>query len=153
MTHLHHPGSVRNYILATFLKNYKRIEPFCFWPNDKFYGKFESELKAVLDWEHTTIIIASEKGTTPYGGPFTLQSEDRIYGWAIGSLVPNKPIIYSLYVARDKQGLGYAHRMIELLYTHLKQPKEIQMCWPTRQTFNAVKTILKPRARLYVDTN
>ena len=153
MNNLNKLGSVRNYILATFLKNYKRIEPFYFWPNDKFYKKFESDFKAILDWDRAIVIIASEKGTTPYGGPFTLESEDRIYGWAIGSLVPNKPLIYSLYVAKDKQGFGYARRMIEMLYTHLESPNEIQMVYPTRNTFNAVRSILRGRARIFVDIN
>ena len=152
MTDLYKPGSVRNYVLATFLKNYKRIEPYYFWPNDKFYKKFEYDLKAILDWDRSIIVICSEGGgTTPYGGPFTLKSEDRIYGWALGSLVPNKPIIYSLYVAKEKQGQGYARRMIELLYNNLKQPTEVQMVWPTRQTFNAVRSILRGRARIFVD--
>ena len=146
------PRSVRNYIIQSFLKNYKSSEPQFFWPNAKYYGKYEPEIKAVLDSPDSTIIVSSKnEGTVPHGGPFTLENEDIVYGWALGSLKDEIPCIYSLYVTKDKRRQSYGRRMIELLYTHLKKPPKVQLVYPTRQTFNAVKTILWGRCRVYVD--
>ena len=108
MTYSIKEGSVRNYILATFLKNYKKKTPYCFWPNEKYYNKFEPDCKAILDWRTIIVVITSEnEGTNIYGGPFTLKRENRVHGWAVGSLVPNKPLIYSIYAVS---------------YTHLTLP-------------------------------
>ena len=143
---------VRNYILQSFLKNYKRVEPYCFWPNKKFYNKFEPDLKAILNLDKTLVAVNSDKeGTNIYEGPFTLKREERVHGWVLGSYVPNKPLIYSLYVSKEKQGLGNATRLVEMLYIHLHKPKEIQLVYPTKQTFNCLRSILRGRARIFVN--
>ena len=100
---------VRNFILATFLKNFKKIEPYYFWTNDKFYPQFEPELKQILDDENTLVIIAFDKPDnvpdnplhillTPYNGPFNLETSCKVLGWIIAGKDPNNNAVFIPYM-------------------------------------------------------
>ena len=150
MKNLNPQGLIKNYILSTFLKNYKTIEPYVFWKNSKYYGQFEPELKSVLESPDTLVIIKTEDGcVTPYQGPFTLQTDKKVNGWIIGNTKEHS--IYSFYVNYSSRNCGYAREMIGLMFIHLHQPNKVKLVYPTRILFNTLRQVLGGRAIIFVD--
>ena len=143
MTKLNKPGSVRNYILKTFLKNYKHYEPYLFWPNEKYYGEFEPKIKAILESPDTLVVLSTNLGVIPYQGPFNIFSKERIYGWTLGNIKDRS--VYTIYVPKGMQGQGFGKELIERLYLDFEEPREITIVFPTRKVFKFIKHTLGDR--------
>ena len=146
--------SARNFILATFLKNYKKTQPFCFYPNDDFFRVYEPKVKAILEDETSKVLLLKEPDiVTPYGCPFNLVTRERINGWCLIGKNGDASFIYSVYVSKIHRAKGLGKKLIDMAYIHLNQPKEIEIVFPTKLIFNAVRSILKDKSRIYVRTD
>ena len=143
MTKLNKPGSVRNYILRSFLINYKHYEPYLFWPNEKYFGEFEPKVKEILASSDTLVILNTHQGVIPYQGPFNLFSKEKIYGWTFGNLKDRS--VYTVYVPKGLQGQGFGKELIERLYIDFEEPPEMKIVFPTRKVFNFIKHTLGGR--------
>ena len=138
---------VTNYVLASALSSMKKTAPYYFLSNDKFYPKFNNEINKILKNPETIVIIHFEEGPTPYHPWNFLKTDKRVKGWAIGG----PGVLYGLYVRHLERKKGYGKAMLNLLYTHIDQPKQLRLHFLNKTNFNFARYILHGKCRVFVE--
>ena len=135
--------SVRNLIISSFLKGFKKSSPFCFWPNSQYYNLFEPQIRAILDSNKTTIFVLYESGVaTPYKGPFKLEIPTS--RWSRGWLIIQEPnIIVSFNVFPNMRMMGYARRMLIRGFEELDRPRVMKLKYPTSDLYACARKSLR----------
>ena len=140
--------NTKNLIISTFLRGLKKSPPFLFWPNDKFFKRFEPEIVKILESEDTIVFVHYEDGTiTPYGGPFDLVSDKPATAWLVAQK-PNTIISFLVFPQMRKQGV--AKKMLIRASWHLEKSMGFNLKYPTYPTFVCAFKSLRDVCRVSV---
>ena len=133
-------GNIRHLILSNFLSIFRRHTPFIFWTNAQFYGKYEGEIKEILDDPKSAVILMDERGYIKnYACPFRPDGYDRLQGWII---VKNPNRIISYYVFPEYRGFGVGDKLVEEAYSFLKEPPQVILTYPTKMHYETICGVL-----------
>ena len=132
---------IKNYIIKTFLSDLKYEAPFRFIDRPKFFNKYEPIIKNLLKSEDVTVFLYRKSGGAVYGGPFSLETEDRALGYGI---IKKPNFIITLFCSIGADELNITNNLLTLMFRHLNFTDEqvVKMPYPTKKTHMFVKNFI-----------